>query len=427
MEPDPRRLDPDRELEDQIDARQPGDSCRYQLSYRDDLHVSYSTHPKVLPHPEAVHRPGPEKQSRSLWSRPQPAPAVKKPGCSPHRPRAPTSTTQHTVALTRGIANHKRVELRLVSRHNRGVNDSFLRFTAIAARQHGVVNVSQAQKVGLSWESLSRHVQNGVLLRPFEGVYVVSGSPATWERAVEVAVMASADSAVASHATACHLYGLARRPRTIEVTVPGTTRRTREWTIHRSTDLIPADVRLVQGIPTTKPARTMADVGIPWGGVFAGRCLDEAVRLGLTTDHEVAAVVHRVSRRGRNGVGPIRLVLMTRVGWAGLTDSQIESECVRILQAAGVDLPDPQITMRRKDGKVIARVDFVFREVMLVIQIDGWAYHSDRRSFRSDRRSQNAMVLEGYRVLRFTAFDVMAAPEYVVAQVLAALASQIRT
>ncbi|MGI8517602.1 MAG: DUF559 domain-containing protein [Acidimicrobiia bacterium] len=307
------------------------------------------------------------------------------------------------------------------------MDDSFLRLTAISAKQHGVISAGQAHESGLSWEMLSRQVQNGVLLRPFEGVYVVSGSPATWERAVEVAVMASAASAVASHATACHLYGLARRPRTIEVTVSGTTRRNREWIIHRSTDLIPADVQLITGIPSTTPARTMADVGIPWGGTFAGRCLDEAVRLGLTTDQEVAAVVHRVGRKGRNGVGPIRLVLMTRLGWAGLTESQIESECVRILQAAGVDLPDPQITIRRKDGKVIARVDFVFREVMLVIQIDGWAYHSDRRSFRSDRRSQNAMVLQGYRVLRFTAFDVMAAPEYVVAQVVAALAAQVRT
>ena len=62
MEPDPRRLDPDWELEDQIDAPQPSDPGRDQLSYRDDLHVSYSTDPEVFLHPEAVHRPGLEKQ-----------------------------------------------------------------------------------------------------------------------------------------------------------------------------------------------------------------------------------------------------------------------------------------------------------------------------------------------------------------------------
>jgi hypothetical protein len=43
---------------------------------------------------------------------------------------------------------------------------------------------------------------------------------------------------------------------------------------------------------------------------------------------------------------------------------------------------------------------------MLVIQLDGFAYRADGKAFRQDRRSQNALVLEGsssqvYGVRRF--------------------------
>lgn len=303
------------------------------------------------------------------------------------------------------------------------MESSFLRLTTRAASQHGVFNKAQAAAVGVASSVLTRKVRNGSLVRPYEGVYVVAGSPATWERSVIVAVYSSSPHAVASHATACHLYEIARRPRRIEVTVPGDSRPDRSHVVHRSTDLIPAEVSLVKGIPCTSPARSLVDVGIPWGERFAGRCLDEAVRRGLVTDLEVASVLHRVGRKGRNGVGPMRIVLMTRVGWAGLTESQIEAELMRILRAAGIDLPEPQVRIHRRGGGIVARVDFVFPDAMLVIELDGWNFHADPQAFRKDRRSQNALVLEGYRVLRFSAWDVMAAPEYVTSQIVAALAA----
>lgn len=306
-------------------------------------------------------------------------------------------------------------------RHNGLMESSYLRLTARAASQHGVFTTSQAAELDVASSVLSRRVRNGSLARPYEGVYVVAGTPATWERSVIVAVYSSSAQAVASHATACHLYELARRPRRIEVSVPGDSRPVRNHIIHRSTDLVPTDVQLVKGIPCTSPARTLVDSGIPWGEKFAGRCLDEGVRRGIVSDAEVAAVLHRVGRKGRNGVGPIRLVLVTRLGWAGLTESQIEAELFRLLKEAGIDLPEAQVRIHRRGGAIIARVDFIFHEVMLVIELDGFNFHADPQSFRRDRRSQNALVLEGYRVLRFSAWDVMAAPEYVVSQVMAAL------
>jgi very-short-patch-repair endonuclease len=119
----------------------------------------------------------------------------------------------------------------------------------------------------------------------------------------------------------------------------------------------------------------------------------------------------------------MRIVLADRLGWSSLTESQIESEFLRIMKSAGIELPHAQVRIRKRGGRLIGRVDFVFASIRLVIALDGMAYHSDRQTFRNDRRQQNDLVLEGYRVLRFTAWDVFAAPEYVVAAVVAALSA----
>lgn len=301
--------------------------------------------------------------------------------------------------------------------------DVLLRVSANAARHHGAFRREAAIDAGATSADISREVQKGHWQRAVPGVYVVSGSPSTWNQAVAIAVFGSGSGAIASHATAAHLWGLARRPKVIEVTTPHKGRPRRAHIIHRSTDLIGANVTEIGGIPCTTVVRLLVDVGIPWGDGFAGRCLDEAARRGLASDRAVATELHRVARRGRNGVGPMRRVLTDRLGWSSLTESQIEAEFARIMVTAGIELPTPQVNVVKRNGVLIARVDFVYRDIRLVIALDGERYHSNRDSFRKDRRQQNDLVLEGFRVLRFTAWDVFAAPEYVVASVVAALRS----
>ena len=254
-------------------------------------------------------------------------------------------------------------------------NGRLLRLTAEATRHHGVFTRKHALEAGFTRSAISRRVDNGTWDRPLPEVYLMPTSPATWERSVAIAVFGSGTGAVASHATAAHLWGLAKRPRIIEVTSPQRGRPDRVHVIHRSTDLTGDDLAEIHGIPGTSVARCLVDVGIPWGEGMAERCLSEAVRLGLTTDQRVAAALHRVARRGRNGVGPMRIVLANRLGWSNLTESQLEDEFVRIMRAAGVDLPAPQVNISKRGGRWIARVDFVYPDIKLIIELDGERYH----------------------------------------------------
>ena len=47
-------------------------------------------------------------------------------------------------------------------------------------------------------------------------------------------------------------------------------------------------------------------------------------------------------------------------------------------------------------------VDFLWREQRLVLEVDGYAFHSSRRSFELDRRRDQVMAAAGFRVTRAT-------------------------
>jgi very-short-patch-repair endonuclease len=47
-------------------------------------------------------------------------------------------------------------------------------------------------------------------------------------------------------------------------------------------------------------------------------------------------------------------------------------------------------------------VDLVWRDRNLIVEIDGYAFHSMRRSFEQDRRRDQRLVSRGWRVIRIT-------------------------
>ena len=67
-------------------------------------------------------------------------------------------------------------------------------------------------------------------------------------------------------------------------------------------------------------------------------------------------------------------------------------------------------------------IDIAFRSERLAVEIDGRLHEDDPGVFESDRYRQNALVKEGWRVLRFTYGMLVDRPEYVIDLIRAALA-----
>ena len=78
--------------------------------------------------------------------------------------------------------------------------DSQLR--ALAARQHGLVTLTQVTRAGLTPEQLRTRVSRGSLERLSRTVLRIGGCPPSTEQRVLAAVWASGPTAVASHTTA---------------------------------------------------------------------------------------------------------------------------------------------------------------------------------------------------------------------------------
>jgi hypothetical protein len=299
-------------------------------------------------------------------------------------------------------------------------SDVDLRVAAIAARQHGVFSTEQATRAGAYSSLISRRVRAGRWLRLAPGVYGMAGTPDSWPRSVSIAVHRVTGLAAASHRTAAHLHRLYGRPRRIEVVTRATGLRGSPFLVHQCLDLTAEEVVVVDGIATTDIPRTIIDIGVPAGIGVAQRVLDGALRKGQTTLEQVAGRIHRYGRRGRRGIGPARALVVERLGWDEVTESVLEDAFLRLSIRAGLPEPTPQRRVLLRNGSRVVRLDFDFgRDV--AVELDSEKFHTDPVAFQDDRRRQNAMVNQGLTVLRFTWWDVMAAPDYVVATISAAL------
>lgn len=74
------------------------------------------------------------------------------------------------------------------------------------------------------------------------------------------------------------------------------------------------------------------------------------------------------------------------------------------------------------DGEYLGRVDFAWLKQRLIVEIDGYAYHSGMDTWLRDQRRQNKLTNAGWRVIRFGAVDVFEHPDDVMAAVRAGLA-----
>jgi very-short-patch-repair endonuclease len=101
---------------------------------------------------------------------------------------------------------------------------------------------------------------------------------------------------------------------------------------------------------------------------------------------------------------------------AAPTRSEAERRLLQLIRSA--DLAPPEVNVRL--GRY--EVDFRWRDERLVVEVDGFAYHANRRAFERDRRRDATLAASGYTVLRVTWRQLVDSPEAVIARIAATLA-----
>lgn len=282
--------------------------------------------------------------------------------------------------------------------------------------QGGVARRQDLRAAGLSRRGLSRLLADGDLRSLPRDVVTARVGPST-DEAVRAAVVGL--RATASHTSAALAWGieLVQPGRPVELTV----RRDRSrasWpgaVVHRR-DLPSDDVVVREGLRLTTALRTVLDLARSLPLQEAVAAADSALRHGLLTVDELLHAAQALpAGRGRARVSRVVSLVDPSSG------SVLESVCRILFVLAGLPTALTQHPVRGADGRLLGRVDFAWPEHRLVVETDGFAFHADRRSYRDDRRRTNALVLAGWRVLRFSWEDVVHEPDHVVQLVRKAL------
>ena len=259
-----------------------------------------------------------------------------------------------------------------------------------AARQHGAISHDQLLDAGLSASGIRRRVEAGWLHRRHVGVFAV-GHPALTQRGRwAAAVLAGGQDAVLSHRSAGALWGLCFDARVPEITVPGRKRHGHAAVRVHANRLRPGDTLLVDGIPTTKVARTLLDLA----EVLTLDQLVQAIDNATNSRHLRPALMSSVIRqsRGRRGLKPLRQALLITRPQDVLTRSELERRALRLIARAR--LPKPEVNTRLHGYEV----DLLWRHANLIVELDGREYHDPER----DTRRDNNLRSHGWTTARFT-------------------------
>ena len=278
----------------------------------------------------------------------------------------------------------------------------------LLARQGGVARRRELLRAGLSRRALHRRVERGELRPLTPHLFTDAAGPVPDEQ-LRAAVVGL--DAVVSRTSAALLWGLELTTTPTELTV--TVGRDRSRAGRHGVRVQRADLREDEwvrrdGVRVTTVVRTVLDLcrSLPLGEAVAVG--DSALRKGLVRREQLHAALRALpAGRGRDRVARVVALLDPRCG------SVLESLLRALLAQHGLH-PKTQVVVMASIGGRIGRVDFAWVDLRLVIETDGFAFHADRRRYRDDRRRGNALVLAGWRVLRFSWEDVVAYPEYVV-------------
>jgi very-short-patch-repair endonuclease len=140
--------------------------------------------------------------------------------------------------------------------------------------------------------------------------------------------------------------------------------------------------------------------------------LDSALRMRKTTIPRLKWCVSNNRRKGVKGIGVLDALLTER---SLASESPLETRLAQILRQSSLPMPEAQF--RVMDGaKVIGRFDFAYPAAKLIIEVDGYRWHSGKHAWQKDRERDNALNRLGWTVLRFTAEDLRR-PRLVISQI----------
>lgn len=263
-------------------------------------------------------------------------------------------------------------------------------------------------------------LRNEWLKARFRGVYVVGHAPiAELTRETEALLVCPFGALLDGVSATAHWgaipWHFAAGP--VEITIQGGhQRRYSGVRLHRTRSLdARLDVRIHKGLPTVSPARAFVAAAGTLTPRQLERGLDDALNRNLVRLSQVRETLTRIGGRAK-GAAVLHALLAERESGSGISRSDGEIALSEVLAASG--LPRPERNVQLCDHEV----DFLWRELRVVVEVDSYGFHLSKASFESDRAKDAALEARGYTVLRFSAKQIADEPFVVIARISAVLA-----
>lgn len=259
-------------------------------------------------------------------------------------------------------------------------------------------------KAGVTRHAIYRALDSARIVRLRRGTYGL-GLP---DGTMLLAAASTALGATVSHDSAAALWDLemVHQPATWVTVARDRSRATYPGVSVRRAAVDKTAVR--HGLAVTTPLRTVLDCARVLSLADAVVIADSALRKGLVKIDELRSAATAVNGRLAARVRRVAALADPRCG------SVLESLLRVLLVEAGVSLDRTQWTIRDDEGLFVAVVDFAWLGARLIVEADGFEFHSERSDYRKDRRRANAYCRLDWRLLRFSWEDIRLDPDYVV-------------
>jgi very-short-patch-repair endonuclease len=280
----------------------------------------------------------------------------------------------------------------------------------VGAAQWGPIDHLQLRDCGVDKRATSRLVASGHLHPKYRGVYAVGHPNLPVEGELTAALLAAGPGAALSHATAAWWWGLVeRQPPVIEISVPSRREPVPGIRLHHPRDLKTTHHRR---LPITPVIQTLLDYAATTSVHRVRRALAEAEYLERVDLDDVRPALGR----GRPGSATLRKALDTHQPELAMTKSRLERKFLALCRTHG--LPTPEVNAKFCGYKV----DALFREQLVAVELDGLKGHRTRAQRESDYQRDLVLRKHGYTVIRYTWWQVTGRPKEVAADLVRALA-----
>jgi very-short-patch-repair endonuclease len=267
-------------------------------------------------------------------------------------------------------------------------------------RQRGLFTFRQAVTATYTRPAIRRRLASGAWIEVAPRVYrVATGVPSDDHQTLLAATLST--GAVTSGPSAAALLRWLAFPAEPYLLARRGARTLTHVGVHYTDSLPASDVAMVDGIPATRPARTLIELAAVLPRERFEDVVDTAIVSRVVTLDQLEKRARELRAPRRAGCAVVLDVVATRHPELARARNEMEAKVLRELDRRRVPRPRVNHVVDLRGETRI--VDFAWPDQRIALELDGLLPHSLRRVFEDDRIRRNLFTAEGWQMYHVTA------------------------